>query len=132
MHDNPVLKEWAHKRGIEHLPRMRDGRIAFNVDERYRVYLYPAPENRLLIEARICDLPAAADARERLMHEALQAATGRMREQNARLTVDAADTQLLLQADTTLDAGVAALDDALGAFLNHLAVWRTQLQPSKP
>lgn len=128
MNAAPVLQEWARSHGMELQPRERDGRIACDVDDRYRLYLYPMPEGRLLVEARVIDLPLEGDARERLVFEALHNATGRIRDQRERLVADAAGTMLSLQLEIPTDEGVEALNDALGDFLNHLAAWRVQLQ----
>lgn len=124
----PVIQEWARTRGIAVQPRTRDGRVAFNVDDAYRVYVYPAPDNRLLVEARVTDLPTDTEARERLVLEALQSATGRIRDRRERLVADAAETALLLQCEAAADDGVEAFNETLGDFINHLAAWRTQLQ----
>ena len=123
----PLLSEWAASRGIELRPRDHDGRIAFNVDDAYRVYLYPAPDNRLLIESRVCDLPTEADARRQLVMEALEAATGRIRGSAARLAVDAEESVLVLQAEARTDDGLEPFTSALGGFINSLADWRLRL-----
>ena len=124
----PVLSEWAASRGIHLTPRARDGRIAFNVDGAYRIYVYPAPDSTLMLESRILDLPMDANTRERMVFDSLTLATARMRNHSSRLTVDEQQTMLLLQTELRSDEGMQTLTDTLTDFVNCLAEWRVRLQ----
>lgn len=124
----PVLRDWAASRDIRLTPRASDGRVAFNVDDTYRIYIYPAPDNTLLLESRILDLEEDAGKREQTMLQALALATARMRNHVSRLTVDEHGSALLLQTDLRTDDGVQTLNDALTDFVNSLAAWRAGLK----
>lgn len=124
----PLLAEWAAARGISLAPRGRDGRVSINVDGEYRISIYPAPDNRLLFEARICELPSAELPRDTLIGKALAAATARMKTDRARLTASAGNDALILQQEAASDGELRAFNEALAGFINSLAAWRVHLQ----
>jgi len=119
-----LIDRWASARS---LPVRRDtgrGSVTFVVDGRYRVHLSEAPNRRIALQSRVCDLPSDALARERLIERMLQVSVGRMRVDGSVLAVDPLEATLVLQFEAPADADERGLSDAVGHFVNSLAFWR--------
>lgn len=123
----PVIQQWAERHGLALVPRAHDGRVTVTIDGRHRVHLASAADQRVLIEARVADLPDEAAARERLLSDVLAHATARLRDDPAALVGDEHGAALLLQRSVAADGGADALDAAMTAFINSLVFWRHHL-----
>jgi hypothetical protein len=119
---HPLVARYAQRRGLAHALRA-DGRATFVIDGKYRVHLSGAPNGWAAIYARLRDLPPDALARERLLTELGKLAAGLLTRHAAACVIDPAAQSLWLQQMVRPDCGEVEMDEAVGQFINALALW---------
>ena len=101
-----------------------DGSITLVFDGRYRVACLGMSNGELLLEARVCELPAGAAPRSSLL-EALLLQSGRALERHGEWMTMTPDRQtLVLQQTLPVLATVMDVEVRLENFINALANWR--------
>lgn len=121
-----LIAEWARTAGLD-LGAIGPSRQAWITLDRVRVQLLELPSQGILLESRISDLPMASPERDRMVHNAMLAATGRMRDSPVVLCANEDASALVLQLQIPSGADVPTLDAALAKFVNEVDVWRALL-----
>ena len=119
---HPLVARYAQRHGLTRALRA-DGRATFVIDGKYRVHLAGARNSWAAIHARLRDLPPDALARERLLAELGKLAAGLLTRQAAACVIDPAGQSLWLQQMVRPDSAEADVDEAMGQFVNALALW---------
>lgn len=116
------VQEFMAQRGIASSAVRNDGRLSLTIDEKYRVHLRPASDGRLVLQAKVADLPDAENSRaaDETIARLLNRSAGMMREHASTLCLEphgqTVQLQLVLAADTSgkqLEAGIAEFTNAL-------------------
>ena len=92
-----------------------------------RVHLHLLSGGVILLEARICDLPEAPSARDKLMLRLTGTSLGRLRENPAVLSVDGDGASAWLQRRILPGIALHELDEAVEALVNEVELWRSLL-----
>ena len=92
-----------------------------------RVHLTILASGQILVEARICDLPAPRGDRERIVFRLSQVALARMRDNPAVLSIDEDGAACWLQRRVPGTIQRHELDDAVEALINEIERWRAAL-----
>lgn len=121
-----LINDWAQFAGINLGPigAARSVDVTF---DRVRLRMFELPSRSILLESRISDLPMAESERDRMVHNAMVAATGRMRDSPVVLCANEDASALVLQLQIPSGADVPTLDAALAKLVNEVDVWRALL-----
>ena len=117
-----LIERWAASQGLP--LESGGGHLTLVVDREYRIHLSDAPNRKVSIESRICDLPIERHERERLVERAMHISVGRMRMDSAILAVDEVEAALLLQVEAPADGDERGLTEVIGRFIDSLSFWR--------
>src|SRR5258706_10194053 len=120
----PVVRAFVQRHRIPAESVRADGRVVLTIDQRYRVHLMAAPNNRVALQSELLALPEHADSRtdDHLLGLAKTAA-GLLQRHASTLCIDKKRQALVLQQTLAAGADLAALQDALADFTNALAFW---------
>ena len=121
-----LIETWVKGNGLPVLRASDSARVSVTFDS-VRAHLTPLPGNLLLVEARLCDLPAAASARDKILERALEISLGRLKINAASVTVDDSGTALWLQRRLAATTPIDDLDAAVEALVNEIELWRDLL-----
>ncbi|MEN9774551.1 MAG: hypothetical protein RL322_1621 [Pseudomonadota bacterium] len=92
-----------------------------------RVHLTILGSGQILIEARICDLPALGGDRERTVFRLTQIALARMRDNPAALSIDEDGAACWLQRRMAGTIQRHELDEGVESLINEVERWRAAL-----
>ena len=126
MSTTTLIAEWARTAGLDLGTVSPSRQVWINLD-RVRVQLLELPSQGILLESRISDLPMAESERDRMVHNAMLVATGRMRDSPVVLCANEDASALVLQLQIPSGADVPTLDKALAKLVNEVDVWRALL-----
>lgn len=126
MSTTTLIADWARTAGLDLGSVGPSRQVPINLD-RVRVQLLELPSQGILLESRISDLPMAESERDRMVHNAMLAATGRMRDSPVVLCANEDASALVLQLQIPSGADVPTLDAALAQLVNEVDVWRALL-----
>ena len=119
---HPLVADYAARHGIPDGVRS-DGRLTVLIDDKYRVHLRGARNGWLTISARLCTLPPAGLARDRLLAEIGRQAAGMLSRHASACVVDPDEEALWLQQMVRPDTDAVGVDEAVGDFANALSFW---------
>jgi Tir chaperone protein (CesT) family len=118
-----ALAKLAHQRGLSSRAWYERGRLDLRVDERKRVKLKPGRRaGEVVIEAKLVELPAAADVAEALLARVMLHVTANASQQVGVVALSQDGRRLLLQALVD-GADVDAFERALESYLNEFDRW---------
>ncbi len=126
---NDLIQRWALAQNLvsaDAAARQNSGRLAVTVDT-VRVHLVEISAGRVLVEARVTDVPLAEREKTELLDRVLKAATARMRHSGITLTVDAAESAFWLQSTVQADAELKTLTQAVEQLTQEVELWRKAL-----
>ncbi|MFC4160039.1 CesT family type III secretion system chaperone [Chitinimonas lacunae] len=124
---HPALAALASKYALDADLR-RDGRLTLTIDGVHRVHCLAASGGSLLLEARVCRIPADPLRRREALERAMKVAGARVQGQRDGVALNAEGDSLLLQQTLAADADLYALENELGEFVNSLVVWKAAMQ----
>jgi hypothetical protein len=105
-------------------PQRPDGAVALVFDGNSRVILHTGRRGELTAESELCVLGRNRDQDDRVMLDALQAATTRPPHESARLVLSAEEDCILLQETIPADASADQFENLLSRFLDSINGWR--------
>ncbi len=118
---HPLIAGWLERKGLHDAARS-DGRATLIIDDKYRIHLCMAGD-RVALSSRLCALPAAGVARDRLLVALGKQALGMLHRHDAGCVIDPREEALWLQQMVADARDDLALDEALGRFANALSFW---------
>ncbi len=120
----PVVRAFVRSHSIPADAIRSEGRVVLSVDDRWRVHLLPAPQQRVALQA---ELIAVAEPPDRRTDDALlrlcRTAAAMAKEHASTLCIDSRRQALVLQQTLSQNADPRALEDALADFVNALSFW---------
>lgn len=119
-----LIERWAQSHNLG--PVNNNRRFAVNIDQA-RIHLLELHPGQCMIEARICEIPAASAQQEKTLHRALQLALARARGSASQLVVDDEQSSFWLQRRLSPSDGVDDLDRHVEALVNDIELWRAAL-----
>lgn len=96
--------------------------IALTVDDKFQIRLRALPAGGIALHARLMPLPEPGPQRDEMLLGAARLACGTMREHAAACVVDERERALWLQQAARTNSQ-QDIDDAVGSFVNCLALW---------
>ena len=126
---NDLIKRWALAQNlvtVEVADNQNMSRFALTVDK-VRVHLIEISAGRVLLEARVLDMPLAEREKSDLLERLMKAATARMRESGITLTVDAAESAYWLQSTVQADAELQTVSNVVEQLTQEVELWRKAL-----
>ena len=126
---NDLIQRWALAQNLvsaDAAARQNSDRLAVTVDT-VRVHLVEISAGRVLVEARVTDVPLAEREKTELLDRVLKAATARMRHSGITLAVDAAESAFWLQSTVQADAELKKLTQAVEQLTQEVELWRKAL-----
>ena len=126
---NDLIQRWALAQNLvsaDASARQNSDRLAVTVDT-VRVHLVEISAGRVLVEARVTDVPLAEREKTELLDRVLKAATARMRHSGITLAVDAAESAFWLQSTVQADAELKKLTQAVEQLTQEVELWRKAL-----
>ena len=126
---NDLIKRWALAQNlvtVEVADNQNMSRFALTVDK-VRVHLIEISAGRVLLEARVLDMPLAEREKSDLLERLMKAATARMRESGITLTVDAAESAYWLQSTVQADAELQKVSNVVEQLTQEVELWRKAL-----
>ena len=113
-------------RGIS-VESRRDGSAVIVSDEHNRVFVHPAAQGDVALEAHIVELPTDARRADDQIERALAFAGERMSDWRETLVLSGNERQLQLQWRIGADEDARGVALALEEFLNALGDWRREM-----
>lgn len=104
-----------------------DGAVVLVSDARNRVFVHPAPEGEVALEAQIVELPADVRQADDMLERALALAGERMSEWREAVVLTSGERLLQLQWRVGADEDAQGVGHALEDFLNALGDWRRSM-----
>jgi hypothetical protein len=126
---NDLIKRWALAQNLinsDAIVGQGMERFALSVDT-VRVHLVEISAGRVLVEARVLDVPLAEREKSDLLERMMKAATARMRFSGMTLSVDAADSAFWLQSSVQADADIKTLSQVVEQLTQEVELWRKAL-----
>ena len=126
---NDLIKRWALAQNlvtVEVADSQNISRFALTVDA-VRVHLIEISAGRVLLEARVLDMPLAEREKSDLLERLMKAATARMRQSGITLTVDAAESAYWLQSTVQADAELQKMSNVVEQLTQEVELWRKAL-----
>ena len=121
-----LINDWVRQNGLP-IPLPWQGPKASLSFDTVRVHLHVLGGGVILLEARLCDLPEAASARDKLMLRLTRTSLGRLRQNPAVLSVDADGAAAWLQRRVLPGIALHEFDAAVEALVNEVELWRSLL-----
>ena len=90
------------------------------------MHLLEIHPGQIIVQARLCELPAGGSQRERAVEKAAQVALARLRSSASVLTTDEDETSLWLQRRVPAE-DLLTLDRAVEGLANDIDLWRLAL-----
>lgn len=126
---NDLINRWALAQNLvraDSPARPNLARLAVTIDT-VRVHLVEISAGRVLLEARVTDIPLAEREKTELLDRALKAATARMLHSGITLTVDAAESAFWLQSTVQADAELQKVSQVVEQLTHEVELWRQAL-----
>ena len=126
---NDLIKRWALAQNlvtVEVADSQNMTRFALTVDA-VRVHLIEISAGRVLVEARVLDVPLAERDKSDLLERMMKAATGRMRQSGITLTMDSAESAFWLQSTVQADAELKTISQVVEQLTEEVELWRKAL-----
>jgi hypothetical protein len=104
-----------------------EGRITLTFQGGLAFTMRPLGRGQVVVEAPLEALPEAGFEREQLLRRTMERALGRLLDHPEIVALDAAADRLVLHRRLDIDQlDYAAVEEALGAFLDRVEAWRGQ------
>lgn len=126
---NDLISRWAVAQNlmtVEQASVQSVERFAVSVDT-VRVHLIEISAGRVLLEARILDMPLAEREKTEMLERMMKAATARMRWSGITLSVDANEAAFWLQYSVQADAEIEHVSQAVAQLTQEVELWRKAL-----
>lgn len=120
----PVVRAFVQTHRIPADAVRSEGRVVLTLDQRWRVHLLPAPQQRVALQAELMTVPEAPDKRtDEALFRLCRTAAALLKEHASTLCVDTRRQALVLQQMVPQAGNVASLEEALADFVNALSFW---------
>ena len=122
---HPTVQKFMARRGISSQSLSRDGRLSITIDGKYRIYLRPAINGQLALQAKVVELPdpeMQANA-DRTIENLMNRSAGLMREHASTLCLEPGGQTIRLQMLLAADTDIEQLGVAIAEFTNSLDYW---------
>ncbi len=126
---NDLISHWAVAQNLmtaEQAAGQNIDRLAVSVDT-VRVHLVEISAGRVLLEARVLDMPLAEREKTEMLERMMKAATARMRLTGITLSVDANESAFWLQSSVQADAEIERVSQAVAQLTQEVELWRKAL-----
>lgn len=128
----PVVRAFVQTHRIPPEAIRTEGRLVLTMDQRWRVQVLPAPQQRVALQAELITVPETPDSRtDDTLLRLCRMAAALLKEHASTLCIDARRQVLVLQQTVPQASDVGTLEDALADFGNALSFWsrlcRTEL-----
>ena len=126
---NDLISRWAVAQNLmtaEQAAGQSIERFAVSVDS-VRVHLVEISAGRVLVEARVLDMPLPEREKSELLERMMKAATARMRLTGITLSVDANEAAFWLQSSVQADADIEYVSQAVAQLTQEVELWRKAL-----
>ncbi|WP_374608959.1 CesT family type III secretion system chaperone [Diaphorobacter nitroreducens] len=132
----PVVRAFVQTHSLPAEAVRREGRVVLTLDQRWRVHLLPAPQQRVALQAELIAVPEVPDRRtDDALARLCRTAAALLKEHAATLCIDTRRQALVLQQLVPQAGDVGVLEQALGDFVNALSFWshlcRAELNPDQ-
>ena len=118
------LHAFMAERHIAPSEERADGAAVLVCDERIRVFVHPAAQGSLVLEARVMELAVDTRRADAALRNALVLASERLADAPEALVLTPDGRELQLQWPVNADDDARAVAAALEEFLNALGDWR--------
>ncbi len=120
----PVVRAFVQTHRIPPDAIRSEGRLVLTLDQRWRVHVLPAPQQRVALQAELASVPQVPDRRtDDALLRLCRTAAALLKEHASTLCIDARRQALVLQQMMPQASDVGTLEDALGDFVNALSFW---------
>jgi hypothetical protein len=120
----PVVRAFVQTHSIPPDAIRSEGRLVLTLDQRWRVHVLPAPQQRVALQAELITIAEPADRRtDDTLARLCRTATALLKEHASTLCIDARRQALVLQQMLPQASDVGTLEDALADFTNALSFW---------
>lgn len=120
----PVVRAFVQSHRIPADAIRSEGRVVLTVDDRWRVNLMPAPQQRVALQSELIAVPQPADRRtDDALFRLCRTAAGMAKDHASTLCIDTRRQALVLQQLVSQNADQRTLEDALADFVNALSFW---------